>query len=114
MNRSILIVICDFLLLTLLTFSTDLSRINDEDAPRTVEVDNEKDITAVMRQALNKERQDRAQLQAELAKTRAEADERAKQFAATQMNFDKLNQQIQTNSTEAQVSKEKLAALEAK
>ena len=30
MNRSILIVICDFLLLSLLTFSTDLSKMAGE------------------------------------------------------------------------------------
>ena len=30
MNRSILIVICDFLLLSLLTFSTDLSKVAGE------------------------------------------------------------------------------------
>ena len=32
MNRSILIVICDFLLLSLLTFSTDINHMADENS----------------------------------------------------------------------------------
>ena len=37
MNRSILIVICDFLLLSLLTFSTDINHMADENIAATDE-----------------------------------------------------------------------------
>ena len=65
MNRSILIVICDFLLLSLLTFSTDLSKMAgvDEGAQPAAKVEvapnpagnNVKDLEAVMKQALDEE-----------------------------------------------------------
>jgi len=60
MNRSILIVICDFLLLSLLTFPTDINHMADENsrpptkvvvAPIPV-VNPGNDLTAVMQQAL--------------------------------------------------------------
>ena len=79
MNRSILIVICDFLLLSLLTFSTDLSKMAGEDEGRqpTAKVDvapksdaGGKDLAAVMKLALAEEQKNREQLQAELAKAR--------------------------------------------
>ena len=38
MNRSILIVICDFLLLSLLTFSTDINHMADENTPPPTKV----------------------------------------------------------------------------
>ena len=62
MNRSILIVICDFLLLSLLTFSTDLSKIASENAQPAATLDaststnqasSGKDLAAVMRLALD-------------------------------------------------------------
>ena len=39
MNRSILIVICDFLLLSLLTFSTDLNHVASDQSPRLATID---------------------------------------------------------------------------
>ena len=38
MNRSILIVICDFLLLSLLTFSTDINKMADEGSKSRTQV----------------------------------------------------------------------------
>ena len=60
MNRSILIVICDFLLLSLLTFSTDMNHMADESTPPPTKVvvtvnpvaNPGNDLTAVMKQAL--------------------------------------------------------------
>ena len=71
MNRSILIVICDFLLLSLLTFSTDMNHIASDDTQRSARQDvatNEvvqpgKDLMAMMNQALADERKGREQLQ---------------------------------------------------
>src|SRR3974377_1453380 len=78
MNRSILIVICDFLLVSLLAFSTvDINKVADNGAPRTVsteiatnQVDSGKDLAAVMRLALDEERVRREALLSELSRTR--------------------------------------------
>src|SRR5438093_4654150 len=81
MNRSILIVICDFLLVSLLAFSTvDINKVSDEGVERQVKVDivtnqidSGKDLAAVMRLAWDEERKNRDQLLGELAKTREAA-----------------------------------------
>lgn len=127
MNRSILIVICDFLLLSLLTFSTDLSKMAGENegaqpgakvdvAPKPVDTGG-KDLAAVMKLALNEEQKNREQLQAELAKVREAAQKKQadlqQQFAAAQANIQILDQKLQSSSAEALMSKEKLAAMEA-
>ena len=126
MNRSILIVICDFLLLSLLTFSTDLSKMagENEGAQPGVKVDvapkpsdtGGKDLAAVMKLALNEEQQNREQLQTELAKVRETAQKQQadlqQQFAAAQANIQILDQKLQSSSAEALMSKEKLAAME--
>jgi hypothetical protein len=127
MNRSILIVICDFLLLSLLTFSTDLSKMAGENegsqptakmevAPKPVDTGG-KDLAAVMKLALTEEQKNREQLQAELAKAREAAQKQQadlqQQFAAAQANIQILDQKLQSSSAEALMSKEKLAALEA-
>ena len=127
MNRSILIVICDFLLLSLLTFSTDLSKMAGENegaqpgvkvevAPKPVDTGG-KDLAAVMKLALNEEQKNREQLQAELAKFREAAQKQQadlqQQFAAAQANIQILDQKLQSSSAEALMSKEKLTAMEA-
>ena len=99
MNRSILIVICDFLLVSLLAFSTvDINKTTNEGVPRQVKVniatnqaDSRQDLAAVMRLALEQERKGRDVLLGELAKTREAADrqqallsEREKQVQAFQ------------------------------
>lgn len=127
MNRSILIVICDFLLLSLLTFSTDLSKMAGENegaqpgakvdvAPKPSDTGG-KDLAAVMKLALTEEKKNREQLQAELAKVREAAQKQQadlqQQFAAAQANIQILDQKLQSNSAEALMSKEKLAAMEA-
>ena len=127
MNRSILIVICDFLLLSLLTFSTDLSKMAGENegaqpgakvdvAPKPSDTSG-KDLAAVMKLALNEEQKNREQLQAELAKVREAAQKQQadlqQQFAAAQANIQILDQKLQSSSAEALMSKEKLAAMEA-
>jgi hypothetical protein len=141
MNRSILIVICDFLLLSLLTFSTDLNKMagEDEGSAATVKVDvlpkggdgASKDLTAVMQQALTEEQKNREQLQTELAKVRETArkqqeqfDQQARdlqqkqsnleqQYAAAQSSIQALNRKVQNTSAEASMTREQLAAREA-
>ena len=177
MNRSILIVICDFLLVSLLAFSTvDINKTTNEGVPRQVKVDiatnradSRQDLAAVMRLALEQERKSRDALLAELAKSRETAGQQQallsqreqqvqtfrqelqqkeqqaaqleqqqanlrqqlqqkeqqtaqlgqqqnnlrQQFAAAQTNIQSLSQQLQGSSTEALISKEKLAAMQA-
>jgi hypothetical protein len=141
MNRSILIVICDFLLLSLLTFSTDLSKMagENEGSGATVKVDvlaktantGGKDLAEVMKQALGEEQKNREQLQAELARVREAArqqqeqfDQQAKelqqkqsnleqQYATAQTSIQVLNQKLQSSSTETSMTREQLAAKEA-
>lgn len=78
MNRSILIVICDFLLVSLLVFTNvDISKVADDGAarpaktePATTQIESGNDLALVMRQALDEEHRSRDELQNELSKTR--------------------------------------------
>ncbi|MGA3283714.1 MAG: hypothetical protein ABSD57_04560 [Verrucomicrobiota bacterium] len=132
MNRSILIVICDFLLLSLLTFSTDINRMADENTqpPTSVAVatndvtDTGKDLAAVMKLALEEERKGHVQLQQQLAAAHDAANRQQaqlnareqeyqrlqQQFATARTNIENLNRQFQENSAQSQ---QKLAATEA-
>ncbi len=150
MNRSILIVICDFLLVSLLTFSSmDMSKVSDEGKPpqanvelaTNVMVDSGKDLTAVMRLALDEERKGRDKLLGELERTKATAAEREKQaqatqealqstektsqrvqqeraqlqqqYASAQTSLQNLTKELQTTAADASLSKQKLAEMEA-
>ncbi|HLZ54592.1 MAG TPA: hypothetical protein VKS19_08965 [Verrucomicrobiae bacterium] len=125
MNRSILIVICDFLLLSLLTFSTDINHMADESTPPPTKVvvspnpvpNPGNDLTAVMKQALEDEQKNRTQLQQQLAEARNTTGQREQEnqqlqqrVAAEQANIENLNRQLQNNAEQAQ---QKLAATEA-
>jgi hypothetical protein len=93
MNRTILIVICDFLLVSLLAFSTvDINKVADEGSQRNVQLDiatnqpadNGKDLAAVMRVALEEERRNRDQLLGELTRARSTAGDREQEIQKTQ------------------------------
>jgi len=135
MNRSILIVICDFLLLSLLTFSTDMNRMAEDDTQRSARVDvvtNEvvepgKDLAALMKQALEDERKGHEQLQQQLASARNTAEQTQaqlsqreqenarlqQQVATTLTNLESLNRQLQASSAQSAQSQQKLATTEA-
>src|SRR5580704_5550869 len=101
MNRSILIVICDFLLLSLLTFSTDMNRIATDDTQRSARMDvatNEvvqpgKDLMALMNQALADERKGREQLQQQLASARSVSGNQQEALTRAQQQNAQLQQQ---------------------
>jgi len=135
MNRSILIVICDFLLLSLLTFSTDINRMADEDTSHSTAkvdivtnnvVEPGQDLAAVMKLALEEEHKGHAQLQQQLAQAQAAANQQQaqlsqhehaeqklqQQIATTQAGIEKLNQQLQTTAAQAQAAQQKLALTE--
>ncbi|HLP78479.1 MAG TPA: hypothetical protein VK327_16365, partial [Candidatus Paceibacterota bacterium] len=115
MNRSILIVICDFLLVSLLAFSTvDINKVSQEGAQRSsvqlTMVTNRpesggKDLAAVMQLALNEERKNRDQLLGELSQARTAASEREKQAQT-------LQQQLQSREQQAQQLQQQRSALE--
>ncbi|MGH7951689.1 MAG: hypothetical protein ACREFE_07190 [Limisphaerales bacterium] len=104
MNRSILIILCDFLLLSLLTFSTDLTKIaggNEQSSTASSKVnlpakqiDNSaKDLAAAMKLALTEEQKTRNQLQAELAQTRATAEKQQAMLSERNQQAQQLQQQ---------------------
>src|SRR5262245_55620321 len=108
MNRSILIVICDFLLVTLLAFSTVyINKMTDTTTPRSIQpqiatnrVDTSKDLTAVMRMALNEERKEREQLLAELAKSRQTAGQQQALASEREQQARIARQQLQASEQE--------------
>jgi len=113
MNRSILIVICDFLLVSLLAFSTvDINKATDTTAPRQVQMtiatnqpDSNKDLAAAIRLALDEERKGRDQLVGELARARETAGDREKLAQAAQAQLqskDQENARLQRQQTELQ------------
>ncbi|HTQ50074.1 MAG TPA: hypothetical protein VMJ12_05135 [Candidatus Acidoferrales bacterium] len=125
MNRSILIVICDFLLLSLLTFSTDINHMADDNSSPPTKVvispapvaNPGNDLTAVMKQALEEERHNQQQLQQQLADARNATGQREQenrqlqqQVAAARSNIQNLNQQLKSSSEQAQ---QKLEATQA-
>jgi hypothetical protein len=101
MNRSILIVICDFLLVSLLAFSTvDINKVSQNAAPRLLKTDlatnqvtGRQDLGDVMRLALDEERKNRDALQAELAQTRLSVNQRDQQIQNFQSQLQAKDQQ---------------------
>jgi hypothetical protein len=109
--------------------------------PPTNRVDSAEDLGAVMRLALEEEREIRGRLLNELEQSRLTAEHRqelleqrqreaqrlqqtleerqkeqamlAQQFSSAQLNVSNLNRQLQSRSTEAVLTKEQLAAMEA-
>ncbi len=116
MNRSILIVICDFLLVSMLAFSSvDINNVSENgvaqttksDATATNQPESGGDLTAVMRQALEEERRNREQLQGELSKARQAVSQRDQQVE----NF---QQQLQSKDQEARQLEQERANLQQK
>src|SRR5215510_3824699 len=101
MNRSILIVICDFLLVSLLAFSTvDINKVTEPGVRnvnvtmQTGQVETNSDLTTVMRLALEEERKRRDQIVDELTKAQTATTQRDTQIATIQ-------KQLQTREQEA-------------
>jgi len=98
MNRSILIVICDFFLLSLLAFSTpDLNRVAQNSAPMvlnlaTNQVTGRQDLGDVMRLALDQERKNRDALLAELAKFQQTVSDRSREITNVQAQLRQAEQ----------------------
>ena len=120
MNRSILIVICDFLLVSLLAFSTvDINKTTNEGVPRQVKTtietnpkEHQQDLTAVMRMALEQEHKGREQALGELARTRQTVGERERQAQALQQQLNEREQQAQALRQDLQQREQQTVQLE--
>jgi peptidoglycan hydrolase CwlO-like protein len=124
MNRSILIVICDFLLVSLVAFTTvDVNKLSDQGAREvklemaTNRVDGAKDLAAVMQQALADERRNRDRLLGELATTRdtltrqqSLLGERDKQVKDVRQELADLEKQLQASQQELAARDQRLQA----
>lgn len=104
MNRSILIVICDFLLVSLLVFSTpDLTKVTGENgdmattpaptAAATNAPSAGKDLANVMRTALTEEQQKREQLMGELQRSRQSAAQQQTLLSENQKRLQSYEQE---------------------
>ncbi len=117
MNRSILIVICDFLLVTLVAFTTiDTSRVANDKAPPPPQAETGtnrldlKDLTSVMQKALVDEQQDRQQIQGELAKTRDTLARQASLLSERDKQVLSAQQELAQREKELLASQRDLAA----
>src|SRR5580704_12247634 len=123
MNRSILIVICDFLLVSLLVFSSpDINRVTEDGSARTMKMDvtatnqadSGKDLAAAMRVALDEESKRREQLLAELAKTHQSVNEQEALLNERARQVEAYQSQLQSRDQQAQQLQQQQASLEQK
>jgi len=100
MNRSILIVICDFLLVSLLAFSTvDVNHLTQPATPRAISatptatpVTARQDLGDVMRQALDEEKKQHDQLLGELERERATVNQKEAQIQGVRTQLESKEQ----------------------
>jgi hypothetical protein len=121
MNRSILIVICDFLLVSLLVFSSpDVNQVTGDDSARTMKMnlaatnqaDTGKDLAAAMRVALDEESKRREQLLADLAKSRQAANEQEALLSERVRQVETYQLQLRTREQEAALLQQQQASLQ--
>jgi hypothetical protein len=106
MNRSILIVICDFLLVSLLVFSSvDVNNIADNGVTKPMNVgavaatnqgaNGDNDLANAMKVALEEERKSHDQLESELAHARQDVNQRDQQVQTFQLQLQARDQDAQ-------------------
>ncbi len=118
MNRSILIVNCDFLLVSLVAFS-NFDSLSPEHAPASkMEVSVERktaganDMVSTLKMALEDERQTRDKLTAELTNSRESIQTRETQLAERDARLREYQASLQRTEMEARQLQEQRAALE--
>lgn len=121
MNRSILIVICDFLLVSLLAFSSPdatTGKFPDKpgklqmEVPQTNRVDARQDLGNAMQLALVEERKSREQLLGELAKMRDTSMQQQNVLSEREKQVQQFQQQLQTRQQAEQQLQQQQAALQ--
>ncbi len=102
MNRSILIVICDFLLVTLVAFSNfeseDARKVETSVSPAPRQTDGSKDVVGTLKIALEDEKQSREKLTQDLRAQEqavAEREQRIKEFQANLRKTEEQAKQIE-------------------
>jgi hypothetical protein len=118
MNRSILIVICDFLLLSLLAFSTvDIKKVSDASTGQvkmelsaTNQVDPGKDLAAVMKVALDEERKSREALLGELQRSRDTGGRTQTQLSERERQLQAYQQELLTREQQQKVLEQQIAS----
>jgi hypothetical protein len=118
MNRTILIVICDFLLVSMLAFSTvDIDKVTETSTTKspltglaTNQASSGKDLAAVMRQSLDEERRNRDRLLSELEKTRATAGQQQALLSEREKQVQAARQELATREQNARELQEQLAS----
>ena len=111
MNRSILIVICDFFLVSLLAFSSQdiskLSQTSSGSASKMTATSNQitprQDLTNAMGMALEQERRNRNVLEAEVARLQQTASARAQEITNVQAQLRRA-EQLQTQLYEQETN----------
>ncbi len=119
MNRSILIVICDFLLVSLLAFSTvDINKTTNEGVPRQVKTtiatnqpESRQDLAAVMRLALEEEHKGRELLKGELAQTREAAARQRALLGEREKEVQTFRQELQQKEQQTTQLEQQQASL---
>lgn len=110
MNRSILIVICDFLLVSLLAFSTvDVNKLGKPSAGARLKMEintntpssSGKDLASVMRVALDEERRNRDLLLGELTRTRESLGQQRSILSEREQQVHSYQQQLQEKEAQA-------------
>jgi|YNPBryantNP2012_1023418.scaffolds.fasta_scaffold07079_1 hypothetical protein len=120
MNRTILIVICDFLLVSLLAFSSvDIDKVAQSGAERkprpeiaTSPLNGQNDLAAVMRMALDDERRNRELLLQELSQTREAAERAQAQLNEREKQVREFMQALDSRQREASDLQKQQASLE--
>lgn len=120
MNRSVLLVICDFLILTLLSFvqfdstSTESASATDSKTQAAVQVSGPAmtNMVATLAMALELERQQREALTNALVTSRSELERKLQLLAERELNLSNAQQRLTASETEARRLAEERAQLQ--
>ncbi|MGE9294354.1 MAG: hypothetical protein ACQKBW_12125 [Puniceicoccales bacterium] len=98
MNRSLLLVICDFLLLSMLALAKfdEPEEAQQEEVTQAVQHDTlaDQDLIEVLRMSLESERDDRVELATDLEQTKKELDEREQALAQKEASLNKTQESL--------------------
>ncbi|MBP8963565.1 MAG: hypothetical protein KBG39_11530, partial [Opitutaceae bacterium] len=119
MNKTLLLIICDFLLLNLLALTswekaepTAVARPAPGQTAEAGARSKDQDLVETMRLSLEDERSTRTQLSTQLASLEAEKSTLASSLANTQQQATDLDRQLTAASQDASATKERLAQLQ--
>ncbi|HQL22553.1 MAG TPA: hypothetical protein PLY49_12475, partial [Opitutaceae bacterium] len=119
MNKTLLLIICDFLLLNLLALTSwekaEPTAVTHPAPGKTADAgasSKDQDLVETMRLSLEDERSTRTELATQLASLEAEKSTLASSLANTQQQATDLDRQLTAASQDASATKERLAQLQ--